>query len=73
MVSLDRHQNTYMQIDPKKPTTALKTPNSLFWRHMSQLRQTVAMFKLSRRAKGKVVKGVVLVSIEGTCLAYGLK
>lgn len=62
-----------MQVDPKKPLSALKTPNSLYWRHMSQLRQTVEMFKLSKRAKNKAVRGVVLVSIEGTCLPYWLK
>lgn len=73
VVSMDRHQSTYTQVDSHKPVTALKTPNSLYWRHMSQLRQTVEMFKLSRRGRNNIVRGYVLVTLQGSCLPYPLQ
>lgn len=72
-VSLARHQETYAQVDANAPVTALRTPNSLYWRHMSQLRQTVDMFRLQKRAQKQTVKGVVLVTLQGVCLPYPLR
>lgn len=72
-VSLARHQEAYAQVDANAPVTALRTPNSLYWRHMSQLRQTVDMFRLQKRAQKQTVKGVVLVTLQGVCLPYPLR
>ena len=72
-VSIAYHEETYKKLQPDNPNSALGVPNSLYWRHQCQLIQTVQMFKLSKKAQGKKVRGVVLVSIQGSCLCYPME
>ena len=72
-VSIAYHEETYKRLEADKPSSALGVPNSLYWRHQCQLIQTVQMFSLSKKAKGRKVHGVVLVSIQGSCLCYPME
>lgn len=71
IVSLKRHLATYHDINEKKPKAYRKVPNSLYWRHQFQLKETLGMFK--NRMPKAPVRAYLLVIVEGSVMSYALK
>lgn len=69
VVSMERHETCYREVNPKKPR-AYRRPNNLFWRHQMQLKETTEMYRL-RNPKVKLA-AYVLVIVENRVLCYPL-